>query len=737
MARQPPETIEVIHSEEEHPDNDDHINPQQRKQLQEMHSPRPYNTSIGTDMSGIQSADEPSMIEQHHHQQRPYINDTQISEIQPEEEPHTSEQQQQQYVVYNNPQSAIPGIQPNNHPHSQMGPVPNRMTDDPPLAVDSQPELHPPAMAYILMTSDPFADKSNTHQPAPVSMLAPPNALVSNQSDKPATSITSSGSSSFSWGSIFGAGRRGHPASSDSSNCSRSRRAASPGSWLRSGRQSPSDFDWSDTDSDDGRHPTIRERSASQGQELNNEASGEKHDTDLGPVVKSYWLQKEHKKQRQMRQCVSLACILCFIVLGVIIAFVFRDSIFGSKNAIPGNHQNLIPGGGKGGTGFGDTIESFYGVNKTITPIPGMSKIFYGLDYTPRGSQEPNCYNTFAEIVEDLKVISQLTNRIRLYGMGCDQAILVLKAIEYLELTEMKVVLTIWVDHNPRTSWEKQSKAFWDIIDRDVPMLPNQAMPKVMHGSLSNAVSRIIGVSVGNEVLFRNEDRTKHREHVPVNTLVHYIDEVSRGFAQRSALAMKVASTVAVSESKIRKKNNSTNGGDQNDSKKGKSHLSAGEGLGFEFSTDLISKARHLADIPVVSSDLGRNVYQIVDYVDQVMSNIHPFFASQYSNKAADWTITNYRTETVRASKGKQAIISEVGWPSGPASETWGSAVPSLENMQIFVNDWICKANKLHIPYYFFEAFDEPWKKSINPREAQWGIMTADRQLKVQLPVCE
>lgn len=65
-----------------------------------------------------------------------------------------------------------------------------------------------------------------------------------------------------------------------------------------------------------------------------------------------------------------------------------------------------------------------------------------------------------------------------------------------------------------------------------------------------------------------------------------------------------------------------------------------------------------------------------------------------------------------------------------------GPAVPSIENLQTFVDTWVCQANKKNVPYYYFEAFDEPWKNSINPRESQWGLMTVDRKLKVTIPNC-
>ncbi|KAF9161861.1 hypothetical protein DFQ26_004109 [Actinomortierella ambigua] len=771
MAQLLPDTIEVLDPiDEQHPEKH-HISLDQKLAQQRTH---PSTTFSATEISEIQPADEPHQFEQ--------PQQLQLQEL-------------QEHNYSSSTHGPIPSIQPNHryHSDSHMGLAPFPIADDFLSSLDNTPVTRPPSTAYLYTPRNSFIDPVNTDQPTPVL-----------QSSSPPTALSNSGQSSLSRGSLLRGMRRGHPGSAESSRSgggSTSSRFLGTGSWFRSGRQSPSDFDWSDSDSEDGRRPAVREHPAiSQEGQVLDQISAVSPDADAAssdgsgsgsgalsraadektqvpvdpapePIEKSQWLQVEHKKQRRMQQCVSLACIICFIVLGVIIVFIFRDSVFGKKRSTPGNRDKLIPGGGKGGRGTGDTIEAFYGVNKTITPMPGMAKIFYGLDYTPRGSQEPNCHNSFPEIVEDIKAISQLTNRIRLYGMACDQAILVLKAIEYLELPDMRVVLTIWVDHNAQTSWEKQSKAFWDVIDRDVSMLPNQLAPKAFPGALSPAVSRIIGISVGNEVLFRNEDKTKPHEHVPVATLVNYIDEVRRGLALRSHKALKYAKFLAILNNEVssnsstsNNNNNNNNDSSSNGNSNGKDNnnntsnpsfdtpltdeefqqmknvvrdrQTAGDSLFTGMGADLISKARHLADIPVFSSDLGRNAHEIVDVVDVVMSNIHPFFASQLVKNAANWAINNYRNETVEAAKGKPAIISEVGWPSGPASEAWGSAVPSMENMQTFVNDWVCKANKLLVPYYFFEAFDEPWKKSITPREAQWGIMDVERKLKVELPSC-
>ncbi|KAF8923046.1 hypothetical protein BGZ58_003433 [Dissophora ornata] len=409
---------------------------------------------------------------------------------------------------------------------------------------------------------------------------------------------------------------------------------------------------------------------------------------------KSPWLRQETKKQKQVRTCICLGVILCFLVLGTILAFTFREQIFRLGGGQQPASQRKSP--------VVQSIEDFYHVNKTITKDPSLVNIFYGIDYTPMGSQEPGCKVNLGNVIEDIKVLSQLTNRIRLYGMACQQTEAVLKAIEYLELPNMQVVLTLWVDSSPQ-SWLKQSQIFWNLIDNELKMdtssvsdlHPNPQTPKT-DGSIkiSSAVSRIMGISVGNEVLFRNEDLNYPAGFVPVSTLTGYIDEIRQGLAERF-----VASTTSSDAT-------------------------------------IVSLGQDLSKIPVFSSDLGRNAHQIVNQVDWVMSNIHPFFANTVATTATSWAIANFKNETLGAAAGKPAAISEIGWPSGPSSASQGLSVPSMDNLQTFLDSWVCLANKSNIPYFYFEAFDEPWKNSINAREAQWGIMTVDRTLKVTLPRC-
>ncbi|KAG9062247.1 hypothetical protein KI688_006579 [Linnemannia hyalina] len=68
-----------------------------------------------------------------------------------------------------------------------------------------------------------------------------------------------------------------------------------------------------------------------------------------------------------------------------------------------------------------------------------------------------------------------------------------------------------------------------------------------------------------------------------------------------------------------------------------------------------------------------------------------------------------------------------------PATANVNASIPSI----IFLDTWLCDANKNGMPYYYFEFFDAPWK--IWPGSAVegfWGLLTIDKKLKVKLPDC-
>ncbi|KAF2224167.1 glycoside hydrolase superfamily [Elsinoe ampelina] len=166
-------------------------------------------------------------------------------------------------------------------------------------------------------------------------------------------------------------------------------------------------------------------------------------------------------------------------------------------------------------------------------------------------------------------------------------------------------------------------------------------------------------------------------------------------------------------------------------------------------------------NLSVSTSDLGSAWTQgLAAASDHVMGNIHPFFAGVPAPDAAGWTYVFWQgnnvaiaPEPTNAAAGAipRNIISEVGWPSGGGNDCGTTAqctapdqgsVAGVPEMNQFMDNWVCGANNNGTMYFWFEAFDEPWKVKFNTAQEQWedkwGLMTIDRKLKpgIKIPDC-
>ncbi|GJJ77772.1 hypothetical protein EMPS_10131 [Entomortierella parvispora] len=357
---------------------------------------------------------------------------------------------------------------------------------------------------------------------------------------------------------------------------------------------------------------------------------------------KSKWLQKNGRSTRMWRRtcCAIGVVILAATIAGITLGFVLRKGKVDGLAPPPNPSQPDDP--------RTPLITNF-------PPDPNLHKSFYGLDYNPAKSLMPWCGMQLQDVINDVNLISQLTNRIRLYGMDCDQAALTFQAINLLKLNEtMKVVLTVWVDQNT-TTYERQRDTLYKVLD-------------------TYGTSMVQGVSVGNEVLFRKD----------------------MNLTALSALMKDVRTTI---------------------------------------------QSRYKVNIPVFTSEIGNNLNSALAAVsDELEGNLHPYFSGTAVADAAAWTFQQYDdkiTSNPTPLKLKGAI-SEVGWPSAPASAVYPVAsVPGLANMQTMIDTFICQANNQSIPYFWFEYKDEPWKTDPTvPVEPFWGLFDKDGNLKVTIPNC-
>lgn len=355
------------------------------------------------------------------------------------------------------------------------------------------------------------------------------------------------------------------------------------------------------------------------------------------------------------------------MVIGAIVGGVVGSMIAGNKKS---------GGGGGGGQSAAEDSSKNGDLDINSSEIKALMnnkdfhKVFPGMDYTPLNTQYPDCLTnppSQNNITRDVAVLSQLTNKIRLYGTDCNQTQMVLHAVDKLKLTnDVKVWLGVWQDGNTTTN-ARQLAQMWNILDQ--------------YGA-----TPFEGIIVANEILFRKE--------MTVTQLGTILDAVRANLTTKN-IKLPVASS----------------------------------DLGDDWTSDLAAKS------------------------DYIMANIHPFFAGVSVNQAASWTYGFWSGKDKQFWKAdtNKNIISETGWPSAGGKGCGSSpvcdastpgAVASIDGMNQFMNDWVCQALANNTNYFWFEAFDEPWKIRFNEKgkewEDKWGLMDVNRKLKpgVKIPDC-
>lgn len=126
---------------------------------------------------------------------------------------------------------------------------------------------------------------------------------------------------------------------------------------------------------------------------------------------------------------------------------------------------------------------------------------------------------------------------------------------------------------------------------------------------------------------------------------------------------------------------------------------------------------------------------EVIKACDVIMANFYPFWEGMAvegasASLAEDFRLFKLVVETI--SPGKRVIIGETGWPS--QGESTGQAVPSYSNAARFFREFVEWARMADVEYFYFEAFDEPWKEdyegSCGP---YWGVWDSKMEIKPEM----
>lgn len=146
-----------------------------------------------------------------------------------------------------------------------------------------------------------------------------------------------------------------------------------------------------------------------------------------------------------------------------------------------------------------------------------------------------------------------------------------------------------------------------------------------------------------------------------------------------------------------------------------------------------LDQARKELNIPVSTAESAKIWHEhpdLVDHVDFIAVQILPYWEGKEAMESV-----NFAFDTVRGLKEKYphkpVIISEIGWPSH--GRTRHDAIASVSNQAKFLRHFLARAPSEGHVYYIMEAFDQPWKASIEGAVgAYWGVYNVDREPKFE-----
>ncbi|KLO09754.1 glycoside hydrolase [Schizopora paradoxa] len=196
------------------------------------------------------------------------------------------------------------------------------------------------------------------------------------------------------------------------------------------------------------------------------------------------WLEKQQKKSKRTRWIIagSVTVIIAAIVIGVAVGVTVHNNNSKSSSSDistgTGGNGTATPGAGNNGSTVPQTNPND---PSSFEKDSRLIKSFYGIAYTPEGSQYPACGNSLSQVINDIQLMSQLTSKIRLYGADCNQSALVLEAIK-----QTKVDMQVYLANFP--------------IDTDpAPYLRQR--DAIVQALQTYGTSNVLGVTVGNEFM--------------------------------------------------------------------------------------------------------------------------------------------------------------------------------------------------------------------------------------------
>ncbi|MFY9288117.1 MAG: glycosyltransferase [Alphaproteobacteria bacterium] len=145
----------------------------------------------------------------------------------------------------------------------------------------------------------------------------------------------------------------------------------------------------------------------------------------------------------------------------------------------------------------------------------------------------------------------------------------------------------------------------------------------------------------------------------------------------------------------------------------------------------LIERVKKQVAIPVSTAEpwhVWLKYPELADSVDFITVHILPYWEGVPVDGAITYTLYRYN-QLKQAFPQKHIYIGELGWPS--EGEWIKGAEPSQINQAKYIRDFLNVASEERIDYSIVEAFDAPWKRSIEGTVgAHWGLWNTNNKPK-------
>lgn len=121
----------------------------------------------------------------------------------------------------------------------------------------------------------------------------------------------------------------------------------------------------------------------------------------------------------------------------------------------------------------------------------------------------------------------------------------------------------------------------------------------------------------------------------------------------------------------------------------------------------------------------------LAEVVDFISIHTYPVWEYKSIDEAMQVTLDNFYS-VAAAYPGKNVVITEAGWTTHSNGRGIDPENVCEQRQETYYHDLVNWSEKENIMVFFFEAFDELWKGSHEPREPEkhWGLFTVDRKPK-------